>query len=119
VKNLFSNSNYITSKKELWKKIHSIRFGFSLDALQGLKLVEEEYQGSFKRILYLTDNGNMDDIESSALTVPKNWKSSDIEFFVLTSSSCQPWNEKAYATQCTTLRGRNDIENVLRNFIDK
>jgi hypothetical protein len=118
VENTFPNWNSITNKKLLWKKIHAIRFGFSLDALKALEFIEVAYSGSFKRILYLTDNGNMDDYIAPLLfNVPKQWQNDKIEFYVLTTASCHIWNKKAYATQCSELRGQGDIEKVLENFI--
>jgi len=119
VSNPFSSWSNFREERAIWQKISNIRFGFSLDALESLKRVTEEYQQPFEKVLYLTDNGNMDEIDPLALTVPQSWQSANIEFTVLTSGLCIPWNQKAYATQCTELRGRDDLEKVLGNFLGR
>jgi hypothetical protein len=121
VKNPFSNWYDVNGSRTLWKKIQKIRFGYSLDALENLKRVQDESSQLSRRILYLTDDGNIpddwDEIDPNVLKVPKDWRQDGIKLTVLTSGSCRVWNEKADAAQCKELRGRDDLENVLDNFI--
>ncbi|RKZ48926.1 MAG: hypothetical protein DRR16_12915 [Candidatus Parabeggiatoa sp. nov. 3] len=118
VKNPFSNWSDINDTRTLWKKISAIRFGYSLDALANLKRINNEYQG-FKKLLYFTDNGNMDDIDPSALTVPQSWQQANIELTVLTTGSCTPWTKQARVHQCTKLDDEDDIEKALHQFVSQ
>jgi hypothetical protein len=119
VKNPFSNWSNINDTRELWEKISAdIRFGYSLDALANLKHIEDEYR-DFKKLLYFTDNGNMDDIDPSALTVPQSWQQANIELTVLTTGSCTPWTKQARVHQCTKLDDEDDIEKALHQFVSQ
>jgi len=100
------------TKPSSWRKI---RFGASVDALQELKLINEEYEGKFARVLYLTDNGSMPsdsnwaEIDPNTLTIPCSWKNAGIEMLVFTTKSCTAWTETGITAKCTKLKDRSQL----------
>ena len=116
--NLFPNWNQIENHELLWQEISkNMRFGHFFNSLKNLRRVKEEYPKSFNQILYLTDNGgipsNLDELDQNLLNGLKSWGS---KITVLTSKSCDIWEDKLNVAQCTKLSGQRDIKNTLNNF---
>jgi hypothetical protein len=98
------------ARRFIWQRLKDIRFGArDLRALQDLDIVNAVYtKERLQSVLYLTDNSNIpadiDHINDKDLSVPLiTWKGAGIQFTILTTDACTPWEKKAEASKCQAL----------------